>query len=191
MRRFLTAGGTQLFAHPDNIAADNLTYREQLKTADLDTYFKDPKMTLDELLNKANTLVRTYMSGLTAHRAGKSKAPLDIFPQGSPWTPTRSNNVSSDSSIFDGDQVLANTILRMRDSMVHYEFQAAIADGDIGRVMNIIAVSQIALLTFVDLAHSRLSQSSGRSRSAEAARANIQTSSWSLHATSSTNTPMR
>ncbi|KAI0681879.1 hypothetical protein BC835DRAFT_1248953, partial [Cytidiella melzeri] len=39
-----------------------------------------------------------------------------------------------------GDQVLANTILRMRDIMLHYEFHSAVADGDIGRAMNVMAV---------------------------------------------------
>lgn len=45
-----------------------------------------------------------------------------------------------DASPFEGDQVLANTGLRMRDSL-HYEFRCAISDGDIGRAMNVMAVS--------------------------------------------------
>lgn len=44
---------------------------------------------------------------------------------------------------FYGDEILANVILRMRDSMFHYEFQCAIAEGDIGRAINVMAVSNI------------------------------------------------
>lgn len=47
------------------------------------------------------------------------------------------------SDPLKGDQVFANTILRMRDSILHFEFQLAIADGDIGRAMNVMAVSQL------------------------------------------------
>lgn len=42
-----------------------------------------------------------------------------------------------------GDQVLANAVLRMRDSLWHYEFQWAVADGDIGRAMLIMGVSMV------------------------------------------------
>lgn len=42
---------------------------------------------------------------------------------------------------FKGDHVLANSILRLRDSLWHYEFIWATADGDIGRTMQIMAVS--------------------------------------------------
>ncbi|KAI0309531.1 hypothetical protein OF83DRAFT_1071913 [Amylostereum chailletii] len=43
-------------------------------------------------------------------------------------------------SPFIGDQVLANEVLRMRDSMWHYVFQWAISDGDIGHAMNVMAI---------------------------------------------------
>jgi hypothetical protein len=36
-------------------------------------------------------------------------------------------------------------ILRMRDSLWHYEFQWAVADGDIGRAMQIMSVSLLFL----------------------------------------------
>ena len=42
---------------------------------------------------------------------------------------------------FKGDHCLANSILRLRDSPWHYEFNWAIADGDIGRAMQIMFVS--------------------------------------------------
>ncbi|KAF8596322.1 hypothetical protein BDV93DRAFT_572129 [Ceratobasidium sp. AG-I] len=47
---------------------------------------------------------------------------------------------------FRGDHCLANSILRMRDSLWHFEFNWAVADGDIGRVMQIMSVWQF---TFV------------------------------------------
>jgi len=48
---------------------------------------------------------------------------------------SRQNQTSTEEydEPFRGDQTLANSILRMRDSMMHYEFQSTIADGDIGR----------------------------------------------------------
>lgn len=44
---------------------------------------------------------------------------------------------------FWGDEKLANVILRMRDSMFHYKFQCATAEGDIGRLMNVMSVSDV------------------------------------------------
>ncbi|KAG8730374.1 hypothetical protein FRC11_006856 [Ceratobasidium sp. 423] len=46
------------------------------------------------------------------------------------------------SRTFTGDHCLANSILRLRDLLWHYEFNWAVADGDIGRVMNIMVVWQ-------------------------------------------------
>ncbi|QRV81726.1 hypothetical protein RhiJN_09741 [Ceratobasidium sp. AG-Ba] len=43
---------------------------------------------------------------------------------------------------FRGDCVLANSILRLRDSLWHYEFIYAVADGDIGRAMQVMSVWQ-------------------------------------------------
>jgi hypothetical protein len=46
----------------------------------------------------------------------------------------------SDLEPFCGDKVLANGAQRMKDSMTHYEWQCAIADGDIGCAMNVMVV---------------------------------------------------
>ncbi|KAG8722535.1 hypothetical protein FRC09_006111 [Ceratobasidium sp. 395] len=40
---------------------------------------------------------------------------------------------------FRGDHCLANSIVRLRDSLWHYEFVYAIADGDIGRAMKVMS----------------------------------------------------
>lgn len=44
------------------------------------------------------------------------------------------------ASNFRGDQTLANIIRRKNDFMMQYEFQFAIADGDVGRAVQIIFV---------------------------------------------------
>jgi hypothetical protein len=41
-------------------------------------------------------------------------------------------DLESNEEHLIGDQVLANTILHLRDSMFHYKFQFAVASGDIG-----------------------------------------------------------
>lgn len=94
----------------------------------------------------AKKITTTYMSvkGSELARFGWDGVSR-VFPTGTAWTgPTPAQNSASCSAPLldtdDGDQVLANTILRMRDSMLHYEFQSAISDGDIGRAMNIMAV---------------------------------------------------
>ncbi|KAG8723858.1 hypothetical protein FRC09_001437 [Ceratobasidium sp. 395] len=46
---------------------------------------------------------------------------------------------------FRGDHCLANSILRLRDLLWHFEFNWAVADGDIGRAMKVMSVW---LLTF-------------------------------------------
>lgn len=69
------------------------------------------------------------------------------FPLGKPWNPPAPKNIPEDadeptwSEPFGGDQVLANGAKRMLDSMLQYELQSSIADGDIGRALNVISVS--------------------------------------------------
>ncbi|KIP02292.1 hypothetical protein PHLGIDRAFT_79355, partial [Phlebiopsis gigantea 11061_1 CR5-6] len=59
---------------------------------------------------------------------------------GNLWRYAVSPRVHHITNALLGDQMLANSILRIRDSMIHYEFQSAIADGDIGRAMNVMNV---------------------------------------------------
>ncbi len=96
---------------------------------------------LETLLKAATVITDMYMSSLSAERARCSPDMLAqhvFFPMG------KQHVTSAASPSTQGDDVLANTILRMRDSMFHYEFQSAIADGDIGRAMNIMNVSLIS-----------------------------------------------
>lgn len=131
---------------------------------DLAQHFEsNPNIEIEDLLAASRELVRTYLSTAAYERA-KEGGPEHGFPIGQAWTSPASTVDSSapsstpDSQVpdkdaqmnvdhdppakpdFRGDQVLANTILRMRDSLMHYEFQFAVAGGDIGRAMNIMAV---------------------------------------------------
>ena len=95
--------------------------------------------TIDALLSAAADIAEMFMftpSADLARHAPTSSTHIR-FPLGRPWNTSR-GPVPQES--LSGDDVLANTILRMRDSMLHYEFQSAIADGDIGRAMNIMSV---------------------------------------------------
>jgi len=59
-------------------------------------------------------------------------------------TVSRSQTSSDEhDELFIGNQTLANSILRMWDSMMHFEFQSTIADGDIRHTMNIMSVSVV------------------------------------------------
>ncbi|EUC67534.1 hypothetical protein RSOL_553220, partial [Rhizoctonia solani AG-3 Rhs1AP] len=47
---------------------------------------------------------------------------------------------------FEGDVCLANSIQRMEESLIHREFAWAVADGDIGRVMQVMAIWQFSFM---------------------------------------------
>lgn len=49
----------------------------------------------------------------------------------------------SNSTVFNGDQVLSNSIAFMRDTWVSREFLYAVAEGDVGRVYEAMKVSNI------------------------------------------------
>jgi hypothetical protein len=134
-----------------------------LNTNDLNEYFRANTMEIEDLLKLADQLTSRYLTTQASEQVLHGRS--TNFVIGSPWTapPTASwftpgsdseelnkDDASESGSLFEedpgepdiiGDQVLANTILRMRDSMAHYEFQCSIAEGDIGRALNIMAVS--------------------------------------------------
>ncbi|KAI0693209.1 hypothetical protein BC835DRAFT_1491070 [Cytidiella melzeri] len=123
----------------DTLRAEVLEcWREHYQTDDLGVYMVTRQPTLDELLQDAQHLVNTYLTTASAECALHGRLAETLFSAGSQWTSPFQG--SSAPAAPRGDQVLANTILRMRDSMLHYEFQSAIADGDIGRAMNVMAV---------------------------------------------------
>ena len=77
-----------------------------------------------------------------------------------------------DGSASKGDQVLANTILQMQNSMAHYKFHHAISDGDFGQALNIMAVSVTCFEVKLIYSH-ELNTSSGHSHSQVLGRPNI------------------
>jgi hypothetical protein len=120
--------------------SDQAKHRVHLATDNLDTYFSENPTDVEGLLKLADVLVRHYLTTEAYQRAQNSNNPpgRHAFVNGSPWDAGLREGSESVPQPFQGDQVLANTILRMRDSMLHYEFQHAISDGDIGRAMNVM-----------------------------------------------------
>ncbi len=50
------------------------------------------------------------------------------------------NSAPNDDGTWQGDRVLTNQILQLRDTLWYYEMCKAISDGDIGRVVEVIKV---------------------------------------------------
>jgi hypothetical protein len=116
--------------------------RVHLGAVDLNEYFEQNPTSIEDLLNLAKEIYRKYLTTAAAENARyPDSTQPNYFTSGSPWSGTAVNSNNSTEPLM-GDQVLSNSILRMRDSVLHYEFQCAIADGDIGRVMNVMAVSR-------------------------------------------------
>ncbi|KAI0082974.1 hypothetical protein BDY19DRAFT_901160 [Irpex rosettiformis] len=113
---------------------------EHYRTDNLEQHFEDhpEACTLDYVLAHAEEIVKTYLTTRSAEHASKTPNTAGLFPNGQPWVSPFEGDTAPVLPI--GDDVLANTILCMRDSMLHYEFHSAIADGDIGRAMNVMAV---------------------------------------------------
>ncbi|KAI0071660.1 hypothetical protein K474DRAFT_1606546, partial [Panus rudis PR-1116 ss-1] len=120
----------------DTLEAEVLDcWRLVLNANDLKTHFANNPIAVEDLLLKARVIVQKWMTTQSSETARFGSNEQEIFPAGSS-VPQADPNSMPDS----GDAVLANTILRMRDSMLHYEFQHAIAGGDIGRAMNVMNV---------------------------------------------------
>ncbi|KAF8958799.1 hypothetical protein BDZ97DRAFT_1940816 [Flammula alnicola] len=135
-------------------------WRLSFGTDDLLSYFKDRSLrknlpTLEDLQVHARKLYRSYTSLRGQDKAiygGRLMNGADsIVPQGTksardiPGLPTPANLK------FMGDQVLGQSISFMRDAMFAREMTLAIADGDVGRVWEII---KVMLFTFAGSSHS-------------------------------------
>lgn len=116
---------------------NNLIARVHLGVNDLEKYFNDHSTPIEDLLKLADDLVNHYITTDSHERALNLDNADNFFTTGATWTSPQ--HPANDELV--GDQLLANTILRMRDSLLHYEFQASVADGDIGRAMNVMTVS--------------------------------------------------
>ncbi|KAI0043311.1 hypothetical protein FA95DRAFT_411632 [Auriscalpium vulgare] len=120
----------------DNLKVEILEcWRKCLGVADLEAHFAANNVEAEDLFTQARELNRRYLTMDAYERAlYPDTTSADFFPIGQPWsTPASTQPIA-------GDQVLANGILRRRDSMLHLEYQYGLADGDIGRAFNIMAV---------------------------------------------------
>lgn len=182
----------------------NLTNRIVLDTDDPDLLFAgnnlNNKHLSDWLLPLASSLVTRFI-GQPAHGRANLAGEHHNNNLGSKWTkisvplsdnkanpgpptaPTSSKVQPSSSSIapvdddepFEGDTVLANSALRMRDFMLQCEFFYAVSDGDIGRAMAVMDVGTTAcMLSDVEL--SNLPHRSGPSPSLVAVSQSIRAS---------------
>ncbi|KAF8605760.1 hypothetical protein BDV93DRAFT_438162, partial [Ceratobasidium sp. AG-I] len=132
----------------DTLEADVLDcWRLILNTNDLNTYFStlSSRPSGSEMFAKAEQLVSLWADVPLAHKSDLRRS-QDLPAQGRSTTRSRKKRKKCLSSAelegFKGDHCLANFILRLRDSLWHYEFNWAIADGDIGRAMQIMFVWQ-------------------------------------------------
>ncbi|KAJ7201809.1 hypothetical protein GGX14DRAFT_544611 [Mycena pura] len=117
-------------------------WKVSLETTDLNAYFTAKPIALEDLIALGQRLVSQY---LTTEASEMARVGFEghTFPVGEPWVRPHSQDameIDDPEGLPRGDAVLANIILRLRDSMLHYEFQHAVSDGDIGRVMNVMAV---------------------------------------------------
>ncbi|KAF9033045.1 hypothetical protein BDZ89DRAFT_1012477 [Hymenopellis radicata] len=125
--RVLDVWSIQLANH-----GDILEYFESQSQADIDA------ITVESLMVQARSMVKCYANS-TAHQQALSKEDSTSgddeyrIPAGDPWT---DHTFAREG--FDGDQVLANSILYLRDFGWWTEISYAVADGDIGRVYEIL-----------------------------------------------------
>ncbi|KAJ7588078.1 hypothetical protein C8J56DRAFT_785967 [Mycena floridula] len=126
----------------ENLEAEVMgLWRIVLGKSDLETHFNAaPETNIEDLNKMANDIVYQYMSSQAHTRALYATQARNDKEKWFPNGPASTVDPDLDPTTAVGDKVLANTILRLRDSMLHYEFHAAVADGDIGRAMNVMAV---------------------------------------------------
>lgn len=122
-------------------------YRVELDVTDLEAHFAagPENSEIEDLLRLANRISQRYLSATSAETVStRPNLPgRHAFRNGSPWVP-EANSTSTDQPALRGDHVFGNALTRMLDSMLHFEFHHAIAGGDIGRAMNVMAVCTIS-----------------------------------------------
>lgn len=100
--------------------------------------------TLDELDLKAQHLHKTYSTTRAAHMAlgdvSKDSKWAKSVPLGKKWTKRADESVDREGQDENGDRVLANSITFMRDALISREISYAIAQGDAGRVYQMMKV---------------------------------------------------
>ncbi|KAF9011472.1 hypothetical protein BDZ89DRAFT_964051 [Hymenopellis radicata] len=129
---------------------DLLPYFENLSTT-------DSLPSLDDLEAQADTIVKRWATS-TAFRTAGSKATYERAPstfqapQGPAWEsisppstletsePVFAAETVPEAADFDGDRTLSNSILFVRDFLLWMELAYATADGDIGRVWEVLKI---------------------------------------------------
>ncbi|KAJ3716790.1 hypothetical protein DFJ43DRAFT_1006589 [Lentinula guzmanii] len=139
-------------------------WRLLLKTPDLFVYFRDCKTKniippFEDLEKIARQLYATYSCtrGMShaMHNADLPEDKLDWtknVPMGTPWTGLAAEDIGLAPSTKHADDVLANSIAFMRDTLVSRECANAVASGDVGRVWEVL---KVMLFTFAGSAHSK------------------------------------
>lgn len=155
-----SAGGTLIGSNSSTRA--DFEHRLVLGTDNLKEYFKDAirrAITPEDLFEHAKALVKRYLSAEARDVAvkggpraeewfqscatwkGKSDVPRPPEEStGDKKQKKKKQDAGEETGPFAGDLSLANRVQRMGDCMIHYTFQAAVAEGDIGRVMDVLNV---------------------------------------------------
>ncbi len=123
---------------------------------DIHEYFNrlkiDDKLpTFSELKEIAQTLNRRYGSLQGYYAALRSNAfsedPIMQVPDGSPWKPQSAESAlasapsKNPADMYRGDQCLAHSMMFIHDTIISREMTMAVAEGDSGRVYEMMKVS--------------------------------------------------
>ena len=97
---------------------------------------------MDHLSGLAQIVYLRYMT-TGAHNAalGDINRPVEVY--GNPRTPMEPQDEGAEKYGWNGDRQMANLTLWMRDSLWYHELCHAIVDGDTGRVLEIIKVTNV------------------------------------------------
>lgn len=99
-----------------------------------------PSITFHNLEVLADKVYHRYMTSQAYESTlGDTERPLGLYGEGGEQMEATDEGVEKLG--WKGDRQMANLVLRMRDGLWYYEFCHAIVDGDIGRVSEIIKVS--------------------------------------------------
>ena len=99
-----------------------------------------PSISFHDLEVLASKVYHRYMTTQAYEDAlGDTERPEERY--GKPGEPMEQMDKGVEKASWKGDRQMANLVLRMRDSLWYYEFCHAVTDGDIGRVYEIIKVS--------------------------------------------------
>lgn len=136
--------------------------RNHFGCRDIFEYFKEKKVEgklpeVEEIEAAARSLHRVFSTTAAIYEALDDVTAVSdwtsVVPEGSPWVaaPSASDKSSqgsakcselADDAQMDtkGDRVLSNSITFMRDALLSRELSYAIAEGDVGRVYEVIKV---------------------------------------------------